>query len=294
MKYKLLLLLALTVIFASKCEEDEEEIVVFDYAGQAQKDNNALQTYLLTHFLDANGELDTITNGETPIKSMQNLDSITIPVTKDYYDDGVEGSITVDYKLYYLVTQEGANNVQFPSKVDSVHVSYKGMLLDHTEFDRSDYGTWLEMRGVISGWTYGLEKFNPGNFTVNTDGSFSFTGVGKGILFIPSGLAYGNAARTKIPANSPLIFYVNLNMLHRTDYDRDGILSMYEDVNINGNFNDDDTDGDGYPNFYDSDDDGDGTLTKNENPDPNGDGNPNDAQDLNGNEIPDYLDSTTK
>lgn len=51
-----------------------------------------------------------------------------------------------------------------------------------------------------------------------------------------------------------------------------------------------DTDGDKIINALDADDDGDGDLTRNEVPDPNQDGDPDDAQDIDKNNIPDYLD----
>lgn len=55
-----------------------------------------------------------------------------------------------------------------------------------------------------------------------------------------------------------------------------------------------DTDGDGKIDALDDDDDGDGVLTKDENPTPNGDGSVANAEDKNGNGIPDYLDPTAK
>lgn len=297
MKYKILFLLALSVIFASKCSSDEEEITVFDYADQARKDNDSLVKYMQTHYYDsADGLLKKIDNNQTSVYSeTAKLKTQEIPLTFDKYDDGVDGSITVNYKLYYYTVNEGL--YETPTKVDSTFVSYKGMLLDHTVFDQSQYGSWFQLRSTITGWTYGLEHFKYGDYSVNADQSFNFVNQGKGILFIPSGLAYNNLTTASIPANSPLIFYFSLNMIKRTDYDKDGLYSKYEDINNNGNFNDDDTDGDGYPNYLDADDDGDGTLTKNENADPNTDHNPSDAYNTNHSDspdVPDYLDKNTK
>ncbi len=65
------------------------------------------------------------------------------------------------------------------------------------------------------------------------------------------------------------------------DCDSDGVFNQFE-VNL-------DTDNDGIPNVFDVDDDNDGINTIDENPDANGDGNPNDAEDLNRNGIPDFL-----
>ena len=65
------------------------------------------------------------------------------------------------------------------------------------------------------------------------------------------------------------------------DADDDGIPSELEgqDPNGDGDFSDaQDTDGDDIPDYLDEDDDNDNILTKNENPDPNGDGDFSDAQ----------------
>jgi FKBP-type peptidyl-prolyl cis-trans isomerase len=48
---------------------------------------------------------------------------------------------------------------------------------------------------VIAGWREGLQLFGKG---------------GKGTLFIPSQLAYGNTPMSGIPANSVLIFDIHL------------------------------------------------------------------------------------
>ena len=83
-------------------------------------------------------------------------------------------------------------------------------------------------------------------------------------MFLPSGLAYYNAATATIPSYSPLVFSFKLYDLKRADQDGDGVLSIDEDLNHDGDFTNDDTDGDGIQNYLDIDDDGDGALTKNE------------------------------
>jgi FKBP-type peptidyl-prolyl cis-trans isomerase FkpA len=287
MKYKSLLFLALIVIFAANCDPDEP-IEYFDHVGQEVIDNDSLVEYMQTHYLDADGELKLITSGQTPI-----YDQVTTQVVHhkwDYEDDSED--VEIDYKLYYYIISEGTT--QNPTKVDSAHISYKGILLDHSVFDQNDYGVWMPLNSVVKGMSQAMVHFKAGDWVTNSDGSFTFSNGGKGIIFMPSGLGYANVYQTKIPTSSPLIFYVNLNLIRKTDWDGDGILSMYEDVNNNGDYTDDDTDDDTYYNYYDADDDGDGTLTKNENADPNDDGNPSDALDSNTNGIPDYLDELTK
>jgi len=77
------------------------------------------------------------------------------------------------------------------------------------------------------------------------------------------------------------------------DDDNDGVPTANEnpDPNGDGSFDDaQDTDGDSIPDYIDEDDDGDNVPTKSENPDVNDDGNIDDAQDTDGDTIPDYLD----
>ena len=77
------------------------------------------------------------------------------------------------------------------------------------------------------------------------------------------------------------------------DDDEDGVPTANEnqDPNGDGNFDDaQDTDGDTIPDYIDKDDDGDNVPTKSEKPDENADGNIDDAQDTDGDTIPDYLD----
>ena len=276
MKYRLLFILTLLFVYASSCDPDDE-IEPFDHAAQAIIDNDSLVDYMQTHYLDMNGELQEITNNEAPVFDQV----ITQTITHEMEGEDVE------YKLYHLKGDEG-NGAQ-PTRVDSVHVSYKGILLDDEVFDQQSYGVWFPLYGVIAGWEYGIPNFKAGEYIVNPDTSFNFFNNGTGILFVPSGLGYANLAQTYIPANSPLVFYIELNLVERTDTDRDGLLSMYEDINDNGDFSDDDTDEDEFPNYVDADDDGDTIPTSEElGPDPI---DPMNLLDTDADGTPDYLDT---
>jgi FKBP-type peptidyl-prolyl cis-trans isomerases 1 len=77
-------------------------------------------------------------------------------------------------------------------------VNYKGTLIDGKEFDNSyTRGEPLSFRldGVIPGWTEGLKNIKKG---------------GKIKLVIPPALAYGKTGVPGIPANSTLVFDVEL------------------------------------------------------------------------------------
>ena len=116
---------------------------------------------------------------------------------------------------------------------------------------------------------------------------------GKGVLFIPSGLAYSKFVTPGIPSSSSLLFYIELyDLAENTDYDGDSIPGMLEDLDGDGDPRNDNTDGDNSPNFLDPDDDNDGVLTKDEG---GADGDPtNDFNDPNNPTLPDYLNPDIK
>ncbi|SNR35928.1 FKBP-type peptidyl-prolyl cis-trans isomerase [Lutibacter flavus] len=238
MKIKNIISLLIIGLVIFSCKKDDDT-VDFDAAAQAIEDDNKLIEYLQSHYLnEEDGGIWTITNGETPLMGQVS------------YEDVVKDEI--EYKLYYLTQQEGESIS--PTKVDSVLSKYTGMLLDSTVFDTSSSSLiWFSLTDVIAGWSYGFPNFKGGTKIVNSDESFNYENYGKGILFIPSGLAYGNLNQQSISANSPLIFHIELHDVNYSDHDNDGILSKDEDTNGDGDFTNDDTDGDGIPNYLDSD-----------------------------------------
>lgn len=97
--------------------------------------------------------------------------------------------------LYYIIDVEGYGS--YPSIYASVKMHYKGKLTNGTIFDETDQGSprWLDLPGVIYGWQIGVPLFRKG---------------GSGMLLIPSALGYGSNAKGDIPANSVLIFEIEL------------------------------------------------------------------------------------
>lgn len=103
---------------------------------------------------------------------------------------------TTESGLQYEILREGTGTS--PTADDSVTVHYEGTLLDGTKFDSSyDRGETITfpLNRVIKGWTEGVQLMKEG-------AKFRFT--------IPSELAYGESGGGPIPANSDLIFIVEL------------------------------------------------------------------------------------
>ncbi len=107
-----------------------------------------------------------------------------------------EGVITTESGLQYEVITLGDGTM--PDETSTVSVFYEGTLIDGTIFDGNfDSGEPISfpLNGVIPGWTEGLQLMPVGS-------TYKF--------YIPSNLAYGSRATGPIPANSTLIFKVEL------------------------------------------------------------------------------------
>jgi len=262
MKFKNLIVLFTLIIAIVACNNDDDSSTAnFDAAAQAIIDDETLIEYLQTHYYIPAGEnenfgnIDSIENGEVSLYSQVNTQNIT--------ED------EIDYKLYYLSLNEGVNDN--PTRYDSVFVKYRGFFLDSTKFDENtSFNTpsaWLDLVNVIQGWKYGFPNFKSGNNVTQVGEPITLEDNGKGVLFFPSGLAYGNNG-TSVGfddgfENEPLLFHIELGQVIRSDHDNDGILTRFEDLNADGELDtvNDDTDQDGFPDYFDVDDDGDAVLT---------------------------------
>lgn len=97
--------------------------------------------------------------------------------------------------LYYIIEEEGSADK--PNANSEVLVLYQGYLLDGSVFDETDpdNARQFSLTGVITGWRVGVPFIGSG---------------GKIKLLIPSSLGYSGNARPGIPANSVLIFDIEL------------------------------------------------------------------------------------
>lgn len=115
------------------------------------------------------------------------------PVSYLARNAGEAGVITTESGLQYKVLEEGAG--PSPTAADVALVGYKGTLLDGTVFDENPQ-TAMPVDGVVPGFSEGLQKMKKG---------------GKYRLWIPPHLGYGEQAAGPIPANSVLVFDVQLH-----------------------------------------------------------------------------------
>ncbi len=120
--------------------------------------------------------------------------AIDVQKIKDYLSDNNITAQSTSSGLHYVIEQEGTGGN--PGQKSTVTVFYKGYLLNGQVFDQTGTSPIsFPLKQVILGWREGIPFFKKG---------------GKGKLFLPSALAYGNIPLQGIPANSVLIFEVEL------------------------------------------------------------------------------------
>jgi FKBP-type peptidyl-prolyl cis-trans isomerase len=109
-----------------------------------------------------------------------------------------KGVQTTASGLEYKVIKPGDAKAPAIVATDEVTVNYRGKLIDGTEFDSSyarGVPATFQVGGVIKGWQEALVLMKPGAHYE---------------LYVPPDLAYGPQPRPNIPANSLLIFDVEV------------------------------------------------------------------------------------
>jgi FKBP-type peptidyl-prolyl cis-trans isomerase FkpA len=289
-KIKNILAITFVIILIHSCGSDTSVAIDdFDHEAQALIDNDTLVQFFKNHYYDISTDaVKALVPGQIALHDDEdNLKSMSITEND------------IDYTLYYYTTHIGTPSIDKgkPSVMDSVFVKYNGQRIVNTDsisstFD-SNKNIWFTLNGVIRGWAHGFTNFKGGD-NITDNGPITYENGGKGVLFIPSGLAYANFGSGNILPNECLLFYIDLyDFVKDTDHDNDGVASIFEDPDGNDDPRNDDTDGDRVINYLDQDDDGDGVLTINE--DANEDGNPeNDFSDTENPTLPDYLNPAIK
>ena len=296
-KLKHLFYVAVVGTFLYACGSDSNSIIDnFDHEAQSIIDNDSLVKFLQNHYYDtAVDSIKLIDNGQSSLYSDTHLKTIEV------------NENDIDYKVYMYVDADkvGSNSPSpdkgFPTIADSVYTKYqlwsitnsKNFSLKETGSEARWWNLYPSQSGApstISGWKYGFAGNLKGGYNNTATGEkINYINGGKGIMFLPSGLAYRNNGSGAIPANTNLIFYVELwDFVEGTDHDNDSVSTINEIDYENGKLSNIDTDEDRLVNYLDVDDDGDGVFTKDE--DKNGDGDPrNDFNDPNKPNVPDYL-----
>lgn len=122
-----------------------------------------------------------------------NADSTESANLKAYLDTmGI--AATADPRGFYYVINKAGDTSLKPTICSTIRVSYTGRLTNNTQFDASNYAT-LNLNNLVLGWQEGLPHIGKG---------------GSIILFVPPSLGYGANASSNIPANSTLVFWIDL------------------------------------------------------------------------------------
>jgi FKBP-type peptidyl-prolyl cis-trans isomerase len=122
-----------------------------------------------------------------------------------FAERGLTDSVTrTSSGLYYRITKKNPDSV-LVAKGNRVFVNYEGRLLNDTLFGTSlksavPFSFIPGSGGTIEAWEEGILLFRKGE---------------EGYLYTPSGLAYGNNSRDKIPANSCLRFFVRVENVEK-------------------------------------------------------------------------------
>ena len=113
---------------------------------------------------------------------------------EDYLADNSLVAESTESGLHYIIEEEGSGG--HPNLNSEVTVNHKGYLLDGSVFDQTTTCPVTSPLGdLIVGWQEGIPLLQKG---------------GKGKFFLPSSLGYGRQASGGIPANSVLIFEIEL------------------------------------------------------------------------------------
>ncbi len=98
--------------------------------------------------------------------------------------------------FYYRIENPG--NAKHPNPCSQVIVNYKGTLTTGVAFDQANNITF-SLTGLIKGWQAGIPLIGEG---------------GRVVLYLPPSFGYGSSQVSGIPANSILIFTIDLTKVY--------------------------------------------------------------------------------
>ena len=129
-------------------------------------------------------------------------------ILKDYFAKNKIKATKTASGLYYVISKKGSG--ENAKKGQVVNMNYLGKFLDGKPFDgnvdenykssRAPLTFTLGVGQVIQGWDEGIQLLNPGS---------------RATLYIPSDLGYGPGGRGPIPANTVMVFNVELISINK-------------------------------------------------------------------------------
>ena len=100
--------------------------------------------------------------------------------------------------VQYKILKSGPATGAHPTPQDEITVNYEGALLNGQIFDSSykrGMPSTFQLQGLIPGWIDALQQMRPGD---------------EWIIWVPPSLGYGDEQKGPIPANSVLVFHLEL------------------------------------------------------------------------------------
>ncbi len=119
-----------------------------------------------------------------------------VTTLKQYLDANNIKATADDRGFYYTIDSPGSGAK--PTLCSNVTVNYRGTLTNGNMFDSAS-GISFDLSRLIVGWQQSIPLISPG-------GSIT--------LYLPPSLAYGSQAQSGIPANSILIFKIDLTRIN--------------------------------------------------------------------------------
>ena len=115
-----------------------------------------------------------------------------VATLKQYIDTNHIPAKADNRGFYYTIESPGSGNK--PTACSNVTVNYSGKLTNGKTFDSAS-GISFNLGQLIIGWQEGIPLVAPG---------------GSIVLYLPPSLAYGSQEQGEIPANSILVFKIDL------------------------------------------------------------------------------------
>jgi FKBP-type peptidyl-prolyl cis-trans isomerase FkpA len=127
-----------------------------------------------------------------PTPVVTNVPQSEVTALKQYIDSkGIKA--TADERGFYYTIQKPGSGAK-PTICSNVTVNYKGTLTNGESFD-SGNDVSFGLNQLVLGWQVGIPLVAPG---------------GSVTLYLPPSLAYGSQEQSGIPANSMLVFEIDL------------------------------------------------------------------------------------